>query len=132
MSRTKRVQPEYESRLRRRFPLSQEVRYRRLKGGKVSAWAIGKSLDISSSEIRFLTEYAFKPGEKVEVNVDWPVRLQDTCLMKLVIHGKVVESDAHITTVKIVRYDFHTRAANPIPVEQPVATLSRRMAAGAV
>jgi hypothetical protein len=48
---------------------------------------------------------------RVEVEVDWPVKLDDQVPMKLVVSARVVrskEDDVALAGVKILRYTFHT------------------------
>jgi hypothetical protein len=93
----------------RKFPIEQDVRYQCVKGSRVSAFGTGKTLEISSREIRFTTQQALKNGEKVRLAVDWPALLDNTCLMKLEIQGWVVRSESGGVAVKIERYEFRTR-----------------------
>lgn len=98
----------------RRFPFREDVRYKCLKGHRVYDKGLGKTLLMTSREVRFTTEHALKPGQEVEVTVNWPVLLGKRCLMKLVIRGQVVSSEAESTVVRIRRYEFRTRAAKPM------------------
>ncbi|MFN7999153.1 MAG: hypothetical protein U0Q18_36370 [Bryobacteraceae bacterium] len=87
------------------------MRYRRLE--ERSHEGAGRTLDMSSSAIKFTTEVPLARGEKVEVAMNWPVRLSETCWMKLVISGTVLSSSSACAVVKIVHYEFRTRAATP-------------------
>ncbi|HVN06694.1 MAG TPA: hypothetical protein VMT86_19885 [Bryobacteraceae bacterium] len=93
-----------------RFPIEQEVRYQCVTGSRISAAGTGKTLEISSDEIRFTTEQSLRPGANVRLAMDWPAKLDNTCFMKLEIRGSVVHSEAHTAAVKIARYEFRTRA----------------------
>jgi hypothetical protein len=108
-------------RTRRRFPIEQDVRYRCVKGSRITAVGSGKTLEIGSREIRFTTQHVLKLGEKVRVAVNWPALLDNTCLMKLEIFGWVVGSERGTAAVKIERYEFRTRGA-------PVATINPQRA----
>ena len=77
---------------------------------------MGKVLDISSKGVRFTTESALKPGTRLELSIDWPVRLNDSCLLKLMIYGCVIRSDQNAAVIKIEHYEFRTRASMPCPV----------------
>jgi hypothetical protein len=94
---------------RRRFPIEQDVRYQCVKGSRITAAGIGKTLEIGSREIRFTTQQILKLGEKVHVAVNWPALLDKTCLMKLEVFGWVVRSEPGTAAVKIERYEFRTR-----------------------
>jgi len=99
----------------RRYPIRQDVSYRCFKGHRVSDEGRGKTVMMTSREVKFTTERALKPGQQVEVTVNWPVLLGKRCLMKLVISGPVTSSDAKSAVVRIMRYEFRTRAKKPVP-----------------
>jgi hypothetical protein len=98
-------------RARRRFPIQQDVRYQCVKGSRIFLVGVGKTLEISSREVRFTTQQPLKRGQKVRLAVDWPALLDNTCRMKLEICGWIVESDPVEAAVKIERYEFRTRGA---------------------
>jgi hypothetical protein len=50
----------------------------------------------------------------VEISVNWPARLDGTCLLQLVATGRVVRADAQAAAVRIERYEFKTRAASAL------------------
>jgi hypothetical protein len=47
--------------------------------------------------------------------MEWPVLIENKCLLKLVIYGYVVRSDSNTAAVKIVRYEFRTRSSKAVP-----------------
>jgi hypothetical protein len=97
---------------RRRFPIEQDIRYQCVKGSRILTVGVGKTLEISSREVRFTTQHPLKPGEKVRLAVNWPAMLDDTCLMKLEIFGWVLRSEPGTAAVKIERYEFRTRGGH--------------------
>ena len=72
---------------------------------------IGKTLEISSREIRFTTQHPLARGQKMRLAVNWPAMLDNTCRMKLEISGWIVRSEPGEAAVKIERYEFRTRGA---------------------
>jgi len=95
----------------RSFPIQQDVRYQCVKGSRVFAVGVGKTLEISSREVRFTTQHALQRGQKMRLAVNWPAMLDNTCRMKLEIAGWIVHSEPGEAAVKIERYEFHTRGA---------------------
>ena len=79
-----------------RFPVKEEVRYRVLQSKTVQMTGAGKSLDISSGGILFTTNEPLQTGRMVEIAVNWPARLDGTCLLQLVATGRVVRSEAGV------------------------------------
>jgi hypothetical protein len=98
-------------RARRRFPIQQDVRYQCVKGSRICLVGMGKTLDISSREVRFTTQQPLKRGQKMRLAMDWPALLDNTCRMKLEISGWIVDSAPDVAAVKIERYEFRTRGA---------------------
>ena len=96
-------------RARRLFPIRQDVRYQCVKGSRISAVGVGKTLEISSREVRFTTQQPLKRGQKMRLAVNWPAMLDNTCRMKLEISGWIVHSEPGEAAVKIERYEFRTR-----------------------
>jgi hypothetical protein len=93
-----------------RFPVREEVRYRVLQSKAVQVSGAGRTLDISSGGIRFTTEEELAPGRVVELAVNWPARLDGTCLLQLVATGHVIRSEQFTSAVRIERYEFRTRS----------------------
>jgi hypothetical protein len=103
---------EIERRSRRRFPIEQDVRYQCVKGSRISAVGVGKTLEMSSREVRFTTQQPLRLGEKVRLAVDWPAVLHNSCPMKLELQGWVIRSEGEAAAVKIERYEFRTRGTH--------------------
>jgi hypothetical protein len=57
--------------------------------------------------------------------MSWPVLLNDTCPMKLMIYGCVVRSNEHGAAVAIERYEFRTQGARAF--QQPVMPMPAEM-----
>lgn len=95
----------------RRFPIHQDVHYRYLNNPVAAGVTCGKTVYMSSHEIRFTTVRSLDLGESVEVAVAWPALLDGTCPLKLVICGHVISNDSGTAVVKIEHHQFRTRAA---------------------
>src|SRR5262249_14289314 len=100
---------ERERRGKRRFQIEQEIRYKMLYGQRIAETGTGKTLNISSSGVWFTTENMLTIGMPVEVSMNWPVLLNETCPMKLMIYGCVVRSNERGAAVAIERYEFRTQ-----------------------
>jgi len=96
-------------RARLRFPIQQDVRYQCVKGSRTFAVGLGKTLEISSREVRFTTQHAFMHGQKMRLAVNWPATLDDACRIQLEISGWIVQSEPGKAAVTIERYEFRTR-----------------------
>ena len=109
-----------ERRMKRRFRLEQEVRYKMLYGQRIAETGTGVTTNISSSGLWFSTASILGSGMPIEIALNWPVLLNDICPMKLMIYGCVVRSDEKGAAVAIERYEFRTQGARGF--QQPVAT----------
>jgi hypothetical protein len=49
-------------------------------------------------------------GSLVELSVSWPVRLDGTCPLKLVVFGRIIRAEADRAAARIERYEFRTRS----------------------
>jgi len=98
-----------ERRGTKRFPLQEEVRYK-LWNGNVVSTGVGKTLNIGSSGALFTTEQRLPVGCVVELSVNWPARLNGTCLLKFVATGRIVRAEEDRAALRIERYEFRTRA----------------------
>ncbi|HEY1340308.1 MAG TPA: hypothetical protein VGF59_22505 [Bryobacteraceae bacterium] len=115
---------ERERRLKRRFQIEQDVRYKMLYGQRIAETGSGKTLNISSGGVWFTTENMLTTGMPIELSMNWPVLLNDSCPMKLMIYGCVVRSNEKGAAVAIERYEFRTQGSRafqqpsiPAPVE---------------
>lgn len=102
---------ERERRMKRRFQIEQEVRYKMLYGQRIAETGTGKTMNISSSGVWFSTENMLTSGMPVELSMTWPVLLNDSCPMKLMIYGCVVRSNEKGAAVAIERYEFRTQGS---------------------
>ena len=112
-----------ERRVKRRFQIEQEVRYKMLYGQRIAETGVGRTQNISSGGVWFSTENMLTTGMPVELSMTWPVLLNDSCPMKLMIYGCVVRSNERGAAVAIERYEFRTQGRGlhapsiPAPVE---------------
>jgi ribosomal protein S8E len=100
-----------ERRTKRRFEIDQEVRYKMLYGQRIAETGVGRTMNISSGGVWFSTENMLTSGMPVELSMNWPVLLNDSCPMKLMIYGCVVRSNEKGAAVAIERYEFRTQGS---------------------
>jgi hypothetical protein len=114
-----------EKRLKRRFPVEQEVRYKMLYGQRIAETGTGRTTNISSSGVWFSTSNVLTAGLPIEISMNWPVLLNDSCPMKLMIYGCVVRATDRGAAVAIERYEFRTQGARAF--QQPAAMAPAEM-----
>jgi len=98
-----------ERRMKRRFEIAEQVRYKMLYGQRIAETGTGKTLNISSGGVWFTTENILMVGMPIELSMNWPVLLNDSCPMKLMIYGCVIRSNEKGAVVAIERYEFRTQ-----------------------
>jgi PilZ domain-containing protein len=111
MARTHEQDFDNDRRETDRFPIENELRYKLMEGKAIQIEGRGRTRNMSSGGILFTIETRLTPGYRVELSVDWPARLNETCGLKLVALGKIVRSDAETAAIQIEKYDFRTCAA---------------------
>src|SRR4051812_43257273 len=118
------AQGDRDRRIKRRFQIDQEVKYKMLYGQRIAETGVGRTLNISSGGVWFTTENMLTSGMPVELSMNWPVLLNDSCPMKLMIYGCVVRSNEKGAAVAIERYEFRTQGSRsfqqngvPAPLE---------------
>jgi hypothetical protein len=109
---------ERERRNKRRFQIEQEVRYKMLYGQRIAETGTGRTVNISSGGVWFSTENLLTAGMPVELSMNWPVLLNDSCPMKLMIYGCVIRSNDKGAAVAIERYEFRTQGSRSFQQNQ--------------
>jgi hypothetical protein len=101
-----------------RFPMEREVRYKVLKDGATLESGHGKTIDIGSGGVLFHVEHDLTADAFIQLSVSWPVLLDDSCPMRLVIFGRILRSSGRQCACSIDKYEFRTQAR----VIQPPST----------
>ena len=94
-----------------RMAIEQEVCFRGLNRKGAETAGAGRTVNISSSGVLFRTERPLAPGSRLEIDIDWPARLNDKCALKLVARGRVVRSRDGLAAIEIVQHEFRTKSA---------------------
>jgi c-di-GMP-binding flagellar brake protein YcgR len=123
--RTLQAQSDRERRNKRRFQIEQEVKYKMLYGQRIAETGTGRTINISSGGVWFSTESMLTSGMPVELSMSWPVLLNDSCPMKLMIYGCVVRSNERGAAVAIERYEFRTSGSRAFQTVNPMNTEMR-------
>ena len=112
MERTACEAPEVASPERRastRFPLAMDVGYALMGRREQRKTGSGQTIDLSSSGLSFTADRPLLTGQKLEVAIDWPVLLDGSLRLQLVMSGVVVRTSGTTTALKIQRHEFKTR-----------------------
>ncbi len=104
------VVAEKERRGKVRFPFEREIRYKLLKDNAVVESGVGRTVNMSSNGIAFSTERSLESGHYIELAVSWPVLLENSTPMRLIVFGRVVRSGSRTTVCTIEKYEYRTQA----------------------
>jgi hypothetical protein len=103
-----------------RFPIERDVRFRILNKRGGDEAGEGKTLNISSSGVLFTSEHMLLPGRRLELDISWPVQLNNQVALKLVARGRVVRFEEGRAAIEIQQYEFRTQGpAVPAPGALP-------------
>lgn len=120
---------ENDRRGKRRFALQRELRFKVLDTERITTTGIGSTVDISSGGVAFETVTRLLPGTLVEVSISWPVLLEESCLMRLVVLGRVVRTRQQLVAYTVDKYEFRTQArSTQNPGRTPIDSTLRRWA----
>jgi hypothetical protein len=96
-----------DRRLTQRFPLHFDVRYRTISERRARSGS-GWTVNISSGGILIAAADAPILGTLIRASVDWPILLDATVPLQIVITGKVTRSDPSGFALAVQQYRFHT------------------------
>jgi hypothetical protein len=103
-----------ERRTRRRYQIDLPVQYKVFGQYHVTQTGAGKTINLSGDGVACVFSEPLKPGSSIELAISWPVMLNKTCPLKLVVTGKVVRSDAALTAMRMERYEFRTQGVRAL------------------
>lgn len=98
-----------ERRLSMRFPIECAVRYETLNPRAGILAGNGKTLNISSSGVLFNSDHDLPVGTRLEVSINWPVQLNERCLLKLLVRGRIVRYRKGQLAMQIQQHEFRTQ-----------------------
>jgi len=99
-----------ERRAKKRFVMEREIRYKVLEQDKIIAVGNGKTLNLSSNGVAFVTENELPPGAFIELSIAWPALLENRCPLQLIGFGRVLRSAGDTVAATLEQYEFRTLA----------------------
>ena len=104
-----------ERRRKSRFPMRRELRYKTLEEETILESGVGHTIDVASGGVSFQIGHALAPGLPIELSISWPVLLEGSCPIRLIVFGRVLRSTARRSACSVARYEFRTQARAPRP-----------------
>jgi len=99
-----------ERRAKKRFVMEREIRYRVLEQDKIIAVGNGKTLNLSSNGVAFVTQNDLPVGGFIEVSIAWPALLENRCPLQLIGFGRVLRCETGTIACTLEQYEFRTLA----------------------
>jgi len=88
----------------------------------------GELLDISSRGALFTTSARLSPGQRVELQVRWPVMLDGEVPLNLVVLGRIVRAEQGRAAIRIRCHEFRTARARAAMAGAQLVQAAPRMA----
>lgn len=112
-----------QRRRNRRFALTLGIRYADRNAAETG---VGRTIDMSSSGMRFVAERPLRLGVVLDIALDWPVALDGAVPLQFVAKAVVVRIDNCEAAVKLVEHEFKTRPRGSRATE-PLFVFPKRM-----
>ena len=96
-----------------RFPLSLAVRYTASAHRMPEEMGTGRTIDMSSSGLRFSSDRPVLIRQWGRVYIDWPVLLGGNIKLQLVLSGVFIRTNGPEVVLQIHKHDFRTRSVGP-------------------
>jgi hypothetical protein len=93
-----------------RFPMHRELRYKLVKDGALVQSGAGETINIGSGGVWFSVESEVAVGAFIQLSISWPVLLDQSCPMRLIVFGRVLRSGSGACACSIDKYEFRTQA----------------------
>ena len=114
---TKRTMPidciSGDRRFNRRYRIALELRWTVFARGKVLVSGTGTTIDLSSGGILFQTGTQLPVGKKAILSVSWPVLLDNSRPIQLVVSGVIVRTGVNRSVLRTIQHEFRTAAVAP-------------------
>lgn len=121
-----------ERRSNARYPVKLSINYHHTVGRNQHVNGFGQTLNMSSGGLLVSAQHEVNAGLSLEVNVQWPLLLNGTVPIQLVVHGKVVRCGGSMFAVSFAQYQFRTTGRIMMSTSDfdsdPIDQLAKRVA----
>jgi hypothetical protein len=97
-----------ERRLHKRFPIALNADYRILRRGRVDGLGSARTVNIASRGVLLEADISLTAGCPIELFINWPLRLQGVCALRLFVSGRVLRSDSRGVAIEAKHHEFRT------------------------
>src|SRR5262249_6106581 len=96
-----------------RYPIRAALEYRLVGHDRFLKTGTGSTILLSSRSLLIESETSLPPHRRLDLWIEWPVRLENTVGLRLHIEGRTVSSAGTATEVEIIAYEFRTCSLQP-------------------
>lgn len=82
---------------------------------------------MSSRGIAFLADGPLERNQRVRVSMDWPAKLDNQTMLRLVLEGVVLRTRNNLVIINIERPEFRTAGRSPAPAGEGILAMAARM-----
>ena len=100
---------------KKRYSLELDLRYKVMRKGEVTQYGVGRTYELSSTEVHFKIDESLPLAAEMELMLEWPLLLNGTCRLQLVIFGCLIKHRRERSILEIARYEFRTRGRSGLP-----------------
>ena len=97
-----------ERRSHQRFPIALTADYKIVRRGRVDGLGSARTINIASRGVLLEADEALPAAGPIVLLINWPLRLEGVCALKLVILGRIVRSDSRGVAIKAKQHEFRT------------------------
>jgi hypothetical protein len=109
-----------DRRTKHRFPLQRDVRYKMTEDGVQTAAGAGATMNIGSGGVAFTSDHSMHIGAFVELSISWPVLLDESLPMRLIVFGRIVRVGLQDAACSVDKYEFRTQSRTLTAVSSAV------------
>ena len=117
-----------DRRRRVRFALDTGLRYEVAgKRGGEPIKGTGQVLNISSRGIAFYADGPLERNQRVKVSMDWPAKLDNQTMLRLVLEGVVLRTRNNLVVINIEHPEFRTAGKSAVPMSEGILAMAARL-----
>ena len=91
-----------------RYPLVLSLQYKVIREGRVERRGSGSTVNVSSHGVLFDADDRLPALSPIELALHWPVLLQGSCGLKLVMRGRIIRADSRAIAMIADFREFRT------------------------
>lgn len=92
----------------RRYPIALQLQYKLIRKGRIQRLGFGRTINICSHGVLFEIDDVVPTSGQMELALNWPLLLQGSCGLQLVMRGRILRTDEKTIALKAEFHEFRT------------------------